>query len=288
MANKSRFIIAESSIKAFFKENAQKVFSREEIKRIFEARRGLWNLPLSTTAERFAEQLVRREVLKIEKIEFESYAGTKERFVVEGTSPFQVATSLMPKAYLSHYTAVFLNGLTTQVPKNIYISFEQSKKNNVDRTLEQAAIDSAFSRPQRSAGSRAHYQGYTLVLLTSMHAGRVGVTTIDNLPVTGIERTLIDGTVRPAYSGGVQAVLDAYQKALPELSMNKLLATLKTMDFIYPYHQSIGFYLERASYSSKQLEKLHQMPREFDFYLTYEMQDPAYSKEWRLYYPRGM
>ncbi len=288
MANKSRFIIAESSIKAFFKENPQKVFSREEIKNIFEARRGIWNLPLSSTAERFTEQLVKREVLKAEKIEFESYAGTKERFAVEGTSVFQVAASLMPKAYLSHYTAVYLNGLTTQVPKIIYISFEQSKKRNVDRTLEQAAIAAAFSRPQRSAGSRAHYQGYTLVMLTSMHAGRAGVTTIDNIQVTGPERTLIDSTVRPAYAGGVQAVLDAYQKALPALSMNKLIAMLETMDFIYPYHQAIGFYLQRAGYNGKQLEKLRQMPMEFDFYLTYDMQDPAYTKEWRLYYPKGM
>jgi len=288
MPRTPQFIISESSIKAFFRGQDEKVFTEAQLRETFQIRRGLWNLPLTMTPEKFVDRLVNRGVLTREEIFFEGYMGRKERFMVEGASPFEVAVSLKPRAYLSHYTAVYLNGLTTQVPKVIYTSYEQTPKLHVGDDLTQSDIDAAFAQPQRKAGSRAQYKDYTIVLLNPKNTGHIGVIYADNLPVTGPERTLIDIAVRPAYAGGVQSVLDAYQRALPEISMNKLLATLATMDFIYPYHQAIGFYLERAGCESKKMEELRSMPRHFDFYLTYEMKDTAYSNEWNLYYPKGM
>lgn len=245
-------------------------------------------MPVSLNEQRFIERLLTQKILEYAEIQFEGYAGDKERFIVPGTSPFAVAARINSKAFLSHYTAVFLLGLTTQVPKVIYISVEQSKKNTQKRRLTQLEIDEAFSRPQRQAGSRAIYKDYMLIVLAPKFSNRIGVTTAGGLPVTGLERTLIDCTVRPAYAGGVTAVLDLYRRALPDLSLNKLLATIETMDFIYPYHQAIGYYLEKAGYSSQQLAEVRQIPQELDFYLTYDMRKTAYAKNWRLYYPLGM
>ncbi|MDB5230775.1 MAG: hypothetical protein JWN76_1580 [Chitinophagaceae bacterium] len=288
MANKSRFIIAESSIKSFFTKGPKKVFSREEIKEIFEERRGIWNLPLSTYPDKFIEQLLQRGILKKQVIEFESFVGKKERFISDEATPYQVAVSLFNKSYISHYTAVFLNGLTTQVPKRIYSTFEQSKKINTNRTLEQAAIDAAFSKPQRKAISKVIYEDYEIIILNGMNTNRAGVTTIENVPVTGLERTLIDITVRPLYAGGVDAVLEAYKRAMDSISINKLIAILDAMNFIYPYHQAIGFYMERAGYESKKLTLLKEKKKNRRFYLTYEMGQKAYSEDWMIYYPKGM
>ena len=63
---------------------------------------------------------------------------------------------------------------------------------------------------------------------------------------------------------------------------------LKKLDYVYPYHQAIGFYMERAGYKPAQLERLRSMGLDFDFYLTHGMREPEYSKEWRLYHPRGL
>lgn len=44
----------------------------------------------------------------------------------------------------------------------------------------------------------------------------VGVKTIKKIRVTDLERTLIDIAVRPAYSGGVFEVLEAFKNALKD------------------------------------------------------------------------
>jgi len=53
------------------------------------------------------------------------------------------------------------------------------------------------------------------------------------LPVTSIERTLVDAAVRPQYSGGVTAVLRAYGKAGGRLSIKRLLSILTNLDYLY-------------------------------------------------------
>lgn len=60
-----------------------------------------------------------------------------------------------------------------------------------------------------------------------MNTGRRGVITYRRsnkliYGVTGPERTLIDITVRPFYSGGPKAVLEAYRQAKDVVSIQKL------------------------------------------------------------------
>jgi len=288
MAGKSKFVIAESNIKSFFKQSSRKVFTKEQLAEIFEERKAGWSLSLSTYTDKFIEQLLKRDILRKIELSFEGYFIDKERFIVDDASVFQIATSLVSKSYLSHYSAVWMNGLTTQIPKTIYITFEQTKKATVDRTLKQESIDSAFAKPQRRTSSKASYGDYTFVTLNGMFTNRMGVHLVENVAVTNIERTLIDITVRPGYAGGVFSVLETYQNALNKISINKLIATLDNMDFIYPYHQAVGFYLERAGYKGNKLEELRKRNKEFDFYLAYEIAEKEYSEDWRLYFPKGM
>ena len=84
-----------------------------------------------------------------------------------------------------------------------------------------------------------------------MFANLAGIYTLDKIPRTTLERTLIDITVRPIYSGGVNAVLDAYKKSIGKVSVKKIIAILDTINFIYPYYQAVGFYLEKAGYKGK-------------------------------------
>jgi len=81
----------------------------------------------------------------------------------------------------------------------------------------------------------------------------VGVYLLDDISEINIERTLIDVSVRPASAGGADSVLDIYQRSIKIISINKLIAILEKINFIYPYHQAIGFYMERAGVATSRL-----------------------------------
>jgi len=108
------------------------------------------------------------------------------------------------------------------------------------------------------------------------------------LDATKLERTLVDVAVRPVYAGGVHKVLEAYRAARERISVNLLMATLKNLGHLYPYHQAIGFYLERAGYDERALDLARRPGLEFDFYLAHGMKDTEFSTDWRLTHPRGL
>jgi hypothetical protein len=106
------------------------------------------------------------------------------------------------------------------------------------------------------------------------------------LNVTNLERTLVDIAVRPSYAGGVNAVLDAFQKAKGQLSIDRLLSILKRLDYVYPYHQAIGFYLEKAGYSQSDWTRFMKLGISFKFYLTHGLPaEKEYDATWSMYYP---
>jgi len=71
------------------------------------------------------------------------------------------------------------------------------------------------------------------------------------------------------------------------MSVNVLLATLKKLDYVYPFHQAIGFYMQRAGYEIERLMRIHSLPMNYDFYLAHNIHDKAYDPMWRLFYPKG-
>jgi hypothetical protein len=185
-----------------------------------------------------------------------------------------------------------LHGLTEQLPKTIYFNQEQ-RISGGSGALSQTGIDNAFRNKCRTTSNIALYRAQHIFLLNGRNTKQLGVidTTASDgakLRVTNVERTLIDATVRPVYSGGVFEVAQAFVRAHGHFSVNKLVAILKQLRFTYPYHQAIGFYLQRAGlYKPSQLELLRQLPMEYDFYLDYGLRSPDYNADWRLFIPNG-
>jgi len=221
----------------------------------------------------------------------ENVHRTVTRYVWADASPYAVAATLESRAYLSHGTAVLLHGLTDQLPSVICVSREQSQQYGRESTLEQEGIDNAFSQPERRSNALFTYDNFQVVLLHGKNTGRLEVGTItygrEQLSVTKLERTLIDITVRPAYAGGVYQVLEAYRRAQSDMSTSILLATLKKLDYIYPYHQAIGFYMQRAGYKPEQYERLRSLGLNHDFYLAHGLREREFDSAWRLHFPKG-
>lgn len=215
------------------------------------------------------------------------------RYVWGEVSPLALALSLKPASYLTHFSAMAFHELTPQVPKTIYVNVEQRPQVSNPLSLSQEGIDRAFRRPQRVTTNTAVHEGIRFVIINGKHTGQLGVidaelATGERIRVTSIERTLIDIAVRPAYSGGVARVLEAYGNALPRLNPKALSQTLTTMGYVYPYHQAIGFYLERAGAAPKTLALFREQPMDFDFYLAHGMREVEFLEPWRLWVPKGL
>jgi predicted transcriptional regulator of viral defense system len=127
-------------------------------------------------------------------------------------------------------------------------------------------------------------------LLNGQYTKRIGVIDIKDANAkysyTDLERTLIDISIRPVYSGGVFEVLGAYESAKNMLDVKKLKKYLEKINYTYPYHQVIGFYLDKAGYPPNDLE-LFKNNIDYKFYLTYNIKKPNYDDNWKMYYPKG-
>jgi predicted transcriptional regulator of viral defense system len=287
----TRLQLAIKQISALFDTAEKRIFSRKELSAILSQHRTAWRLSQSTTSNEFIDFLQKKTKLKEARLESQNYL-LPARYVWGEASPYLLALSIRKNGYLSHSTAVSLHSLTDQIPKTIYVNFEQSPKPRSQGSLTQESIARAFASPQRRTHYVFGYEGWQIAILSGKQTGRLGVVTTrtpqgESADVTNLERTLIDIAVRPDYAGGVYQVLETFRSAKRQMSVNTLLAILKELDYVYPYQQAIGFYMQRAGYEQSRWERLKQLDFKYDFYLAHDMRDTVHDSEWRLFYPKG-
>jgi hypothetical protein len=289
----ARIKIAKPDILGLLEALPVKVLRQSDIAKILDENRSFWRLTQSLTVNEFIEFLLNQS--KLRKLEFR-FPHRKETRYVWGKVPlYELVGSLKPKAYFSHYTAIYMHELTEQIPKTIYLNQEQTPKPTPIAEPTQESIDAAFRRAQRKTKNCTTYLDYRICVLNGKHTNQLSViqsTAPDGatVRVTGLERTLIDITVRPEYAGGPFEVLKAYRLAKEkDISVNRLVATLKKLTYIYPYEQAVGFYLDRSGvYPKSVLRLLQKDDFKLDFYLTHQMRDTDYSERWRLFFPKGL
>ncbi len=103
--------------------------------------------------------------------------------------------------------------------------------------------------------------------------------------MTSLERTLIDIAVRPTYAGGAAPVLQCFRAARERVDAAALTAMLRQLDYVYPYHQVIGFYMQKAGYQDEQVRGLRGLGLSYDFYLAHGIKNRTYNSDWRIFVP---
>ena len=291
MAGRPKKIVsAKSRIEATLNATNRKIFAQTELQKIFKENFAAWDLRNTMSFTEFAQFLI--DEMGFEKLLLDFPNRPFTRFIWRNPSAFEVVQSLDENGYFSHFSALYLNGITLQVPKRIYFNIEQRLKGG-GGVLTQHGLDQAFARECRVSNNIAKLFNSEVCITNGQNTGRLGVTEIsttegNNLRVTNFERTLIDATVRPIYSGGVHEVADAFSAARDRVSINKLVAYLRKINFTYPYHQAIGYYLERSgAYQPTQIDAMAEFGIEFNFYLDYRMAETDFVEKWKLFVPKG-
>ncbi len=274
--------------------SGKRVFTRQELLRVVEAHRKQWGIVESASANDIINDLLKTLPLRSFVLESSKYAHEFPRCLWRDPDPLEVAASVRaPKSYLCHSSALFIHKLLDRLPKDLCVNYEQSEKPKPSGGLTQESLDRAFRGKHRQSAFIFRYRQHEIVVLSGKHTRGLEVRTLllatgAKVRVTSLERTLIDVTVRPGYAGGVEHVLEAYRRARKEVSITKLIDTLQKLDHVYPYHQAIGFYMERAGFARKQFALLKQLDMDWDFYLAHNMRSTAFDAGWRLHHPKGL
>lgn len=267
---------------------------------VFKQNRQSWRLAQNTTLREFIAFLISKTELLSVRFPF------PQRELIGytwGKVPLlETLVGLVDRGFYSHYTALRIHGLTEQTPKTIYLNQEKLRSlgfgHDKDAVYEQDAIDQAFKKPPRVSKNEIDLPADQCRVVMLQSAYHKGLGIIDgtfndgnerNLPIryTDLERTMIDIVTRPFYAGGVAEVAKAFENAKDKLAVNKMSAMLNKMRFGYPYHQAIGYYLERAGYKASLLDIFRRKPMVRDFYLTHGLDKTTYYREWRLHVPES-
>jgi hypothetical protein len=284
----------QEEIKACFDSKGTKIYSLKGIEEIFSSNWNQWYLPRNIRMNDLVEHFIKNSALKEVILKSPNYDKKYVRYAWGEISVYQLGLSLRPRSYLSHHSAIYLNNLADVRSRTIYVNSEQSPKFRGETSLEQRSIDLAFkAKKARTSKYIFIHKNWKICCLSGSNTNNLGVVEIEEpnsgtLQVTNIERTLIDITVRPFYSGGTDGVQKAYIKAKGKISTDLLISILRKINHVYPYHQAIGFYMQRAGFENSALNSLKKMGLEYDFYLDYGMVQTDYSKEWRVFFPRNL
>lgn len=293
MARKNSLEKSRTAIEGWFDSRGQRVFHPSSFTSAFRFHQhSTWGLAKRVSFDDFVKFFSRNSRLGVHEFAFPANKLTVFTWG-EDVSIFETVLGLGKGAYLSHFTAAFFHEITEQVPKTIFITVPQPRKRTEETRLTQEQINLAFSKEAKATKAVAKMGSYRVARLTGMETHGLGIVE-NNEPgwgtvhVTDLERTLIDMVVRPNYAGGIHHVLEAFRLARGRVSSNRLAAFARQIDFVYPYHQSIGFMLERAGYDERSTRLFRRMEKTHDFFLTHGMGDADYSVEWRLYFPKGL
>jgi hypothetical protein len=293
MARKSKFDILLPDIEAFLDSYSIKAYTESRFRDIITKNLQQEDFSLTGASRKLIDYLTGKGLL----VRHNFVTATTETTTVyswKTQDEFTAISGLKNNSFFAFYTAMFLHQLTMQIPKTVYLNFERTKPSGppVSKgSLTQDGIDLAFGGNQRKSNFSYTFHDKKIILTNGKFTNRLGVISVRNADqayeFTDLERTLIDISVRPVYSGGVFEVMDAYRNAGERLDTKKMAVYLDQLDYLYPYHQVIGFYLEKAGFPESAYTPFLK-DQTFRFYLTYNIRIKAFSEKWNLYYPQGL
>lgn len=156
---------------------------------------------------------------------------------------FEIATQIVKPSAISYFTAFHIHELTDQIPQIVYVSAPEGT------TIPRVPKGHYFI----FKGVRYHFLLVSAVHFFGIEPKWRGEAQI---PVTDLERTLLDGLAKPKYCGGFMEVLHAFSSR--KFDLKKIIEYALRLDTSVA--KRLGWVLERIGYKRAQLTKLVALP----------------------------
>lgn len=247
----------------------------------------------------FIRALLKEEIIQPYKFKAENaksitlYSSAR----MDGFSPYEIAAGMFPKGYFCNLSAVYYQVLTNQVPTTVYVCTESNaKKTRANDGLTNSKLRQAFLKPHRHTNFVFTFGGYDIAVIERMDGTDSGVVSLKsssgllpaNARVAGVERALIDAVVCPQYNGGVSSIPDYFKHARGKMDVSKFIGIYRELDFIYPYFQAIGLFMERTGMPEMADAWYAEFAPKNKFYIDHSAKASwKFDDRWMVYYPEG-
>lgn len=197
------------------------------------------------------------------------------------------------KTFLSMTTALRFQGFTDYRNDVIFISREQSDKGYYDHenVLKQAAVDKAFRQSTpRYSNSIGELDGKSYVFLSPKYSDCYEVITMKNgVKVSSINRSFVEMIINIHYFKTYTTIINIFRPLKEKLDVKKIYTFIKILNYIYPYFQCAGFYLEQIGFRKDELIEFKNNISDLNFYtqkskLEIVGEDYLFNEYWKMYY----
>jgi hypothetical protein len=197
---------------------------------------------------------------------------------------------------LSHYSALYFNGLIDQRPTVHYLSHDiLERRKKVPQNIDSLVVKQSFMKSARITSNFGTYENINYFFIDRLKQTK-GVVEKSNVSdeveykfyLTNVERTLVDSIIAPHYSGGLLTVIKAFKVA--DIRLEIMKEVYDSLNLVYPYWQNIGFIFKLIGSKDNEKKWKSFFPNtEMEFYVDHRYRSNwELDPDWKTYYPPGL
>lgn len=200
-----------------------------------------------------------------------------------------------PTLYLSHYSALYFNGLINQRPTVHYLSQDILERRKKDpQEIDPLIMKQSFMKSPRITTNFGTYENIKYYFIDRLkktegvvESSHVSDDVEYKFYITNIERTLVDSIVAPQYSGGLPTIIKAFKAS--EIRIEIMKEVYDSLNLTYPFWQNIGFIFKLIDSPFEKTWKSFFKKPEMEFFIDHRYRSNwELDKNWKIYYPPGL
>lgn len=193
--------------------------------------------------------------------------------------------SLEKNGFFSMFTSLNIQGLTNFRDNFIFISKERMKRVNFNsKDITQEAIDKAFTNKPRRTKAHDTIYNYNIVILESNNTQEIGIIKYKGYKISSINRAFVEIISNIQYSKTPDDVIYEFKNLKDKLDINEIFNIIEKFDFVYPYYQLAGYYLEKIGFLKEELSKFFNKKTDLIFYTIKNKEKYTLDEYWAIKY----
>ena len=193
--------------------------------------------------------------------------------------------SLEKNGFFSMFTSLNIQGLTNFRDNFIFISKERMKRVNFNsKDITQEAIDKAFTNKPRRTKAHDTIYNYNVVMLESNNTQEIGIINYNGYKISSINRAFVEIISNIQYSKTPDDVIYEFKNLKDKLDINEIFNIIEKFDFVYPYYQLAGYYLEKIGFLKEELSKFFNKKTDLIFYTIKNKEKYTLDEYWAIKY----